>query len=159
MIHMMIGIQGSGKTTFAKQLAKELKIKIISTDSVRVNMPGIKEELVWPYVYKQVAIAITEGKDVIFDATSITPRVRKRFVDEVEKYGVKCEICAYYFDVEKEVCVQRVAQRNKDRSQINIPIEVVYSFSDKIIPPTFEEGFKIIKIVREGKVAEVIENE
>ena len=59
----------------------------------------------------------------------------------------------------KEVCVQRVAQRNKDRSQINIPIEVVYSFSDKIIPPTFEEGFKIIKIVREGKVAEVIENE
>ena len=91
MIHMMIGIQGSGKTTFAKQLAKELKIKIISTDSVRVNMPGIKEELVWPYVYKQVALAITEGKDVIFDATSITPRVRKRFVDEVEKYGVKCE--------------------------------------------------------------------
>ena len=79
--------------------------------------------------------------------------------DVLEKYGVKCEICAYYFDVEKEVCVQRVAQRNKDRSQINIPIEVVYSFSDKIIPPTFEEGFKIIKIVREGKVAEVIENE
>ena len=129
MIHMMIGIQGSGKTTFAKQLAKELKIKIISTDNVRVNMPGIKEELVWPYVYKQVALAISEGKDVIFDATSITPRVRKRFVDEVEKYGVKCEICAYYFDVDRDVCVQRVAQRNKDRSQINIPIQLYYSFS------------------------------
>ena len=77
----------------------------------------------------------------------------------LEKYGVKCEICAYYFDVDRDVCVQRVAQRNKDRSQINIPIEVVYSFSDKIIPPTFEEGFNIIKIVRDGKVAEVIENE
>ena len=159
MIHMMIGIQGSGKTTFAKQLAKELKIKIISTDSVRVNMPGIKEELVWPYVYKQVALAITEGKDVIFDATSITPRVRKRFVDEVEKYGVKCEICAYYFDVEKEVCVQRVAQRNKDRSQINIPIEVIYSYSERLVPPTLDEGFVKIKIIRDGIVSEVIEHE
>lgn len=159
MIHMMIGIQGSGKTTFAKQLAKELKVKIVSTDNVRINMPGIKEELVWPYVYKQVALAVQEGKDIIFDATSITPRVRKRFVDEVEKYGVKCVICAYFFDVERDLCVQRVAQRNKDRTQMNIPIDVVYSFSDKLIPPTFDEGFKYIKIVRDGKIVEVLENE
>ena len=159
MIHMMIGIQGAGKTTFAKQLAKDIKAKIISTDSVRVNMPGIKEELVWPYVYKQVALAVQEGKEVIFDATSITPRVRKRFIDEVEKYGVKCVISAYYFDVDRDVCIQRVAQRNKDRTQINIPIEVVYSFSDKIVPPTLEEGFKYIKIVKDGKIAEVIGDE
>ena len=159
MIHMMVGIQGSGKTTFAKQLAKEIKAKIVSTDSVRVNMPGIKEELVWPYVYKQVALLVKEGKDVIFDATSITPKVRKRFVDEVEKHGVKCEIGVYYFDIERDVCVQRVIQRNKDRTQINIPIDVVYSFSERLIVPTLEEGFAFIKIVREGKVVEVITNE
>ena len=46
-----------------------------------------------------------------------------------------------------------------DNSQINIPIEVIYSYSDRLIPPTLEEGFKFIKIIRDGKVAEVIENE
>ena len=55
--------------------------------------------------------------------------------------------------------VKLVIQRNKDRTQINIPIDVVYSFSERLIVPTLDEGFAFIKIVREGKVVEVITNE
>ena len=95
----------------------------------------------------------------IYDQVIIRPGLRKRFVDEVEKHGVKCEIGVYYFDIERDVCVQRVIQRNKDRTQINIPIDVVYSFSERLIVPTLDEGFAFIKIVREGKVVEVITNE
>ena len=158
-IHLMVGIQGSGKSTLSKKLAKELNIIISSTDEVRKQHVGIKEELVWPLAYEMCANELKKGKDVIFDATSITPKVRKRFVDEVEKHGVKCEIGVYYFDIERDVCVQRVIQRNKDRTQINIPIDVVYSFSERLIVPTLDEGFAFIKIVREGKVVEVITNE
>lgn len=159
MIHMMIGIQGSGKTTFSKKLAKDINAVVVSTDLVRMANPGISEDLVWPYAYKQVAECIENSIEVIFDATSITPKVRKRFINNIELHGVKCEIIAYFFDVDKNVCASRVEQRNKDNTQINIPIEVIYSYSERLIPPTLDEGFKSIKIVRNGKVAEVIENE
>ena len=159
MIHMMIGIQGSGKTTFSNQLANDINAEIVSTDLVRTTNPGISEDLVWPYVYKQVAECVKNNIEVIFDATSITPKVRKRFIDNVESHGVKCEIVAYFFDVDKNVCAKRVEKRNKDNTQINIPIEVIYSYSERLVPPTLDEGFKCIKIVRDGKIAEVIENE
>lgn len=159
MIHMMIGIQGSGKTTFSNELANDINAEIVSTDLVRITNPGISEDLVWPYVYKQVAECVKNNIEVIFDATSITPKVRKRFIDNVESHGVKCVIVAYFFDVDKNVCAKRVEKRNKDNTQINIPIEVIYSYSERLVPPTLDEGFKCIKIVRDGKIAEVIENE
>lgn len=159
MIHMMIGIQGSGKTTFSKELAKSINAEIVSTDLVRMTNPGISEDLVWPYVYKRVAECVKNNIEVIFDATSITPKVRKRFIDNVELHDVKCEIIAYFFDVDKDICASRVEQRNKDNTQINIPIEVIYSYSERLVPPTLDEGFKCIKIVRGGKVVEVITNE
>ena len=56
-------------------------------------------------------------------------------------------------------CLCTVCKGVYTHIHINIFLKWFYSFSDKIIPPTFEEGFKIIKIVRDGKVAEVIENE
>lgn len=159
MVHMMIGIQGSGKTTFSNELAKSINAEIVSTDLVRIANPGISEDLVWPYVYKKVAECIKAEKEVIFDATSITPKVRKRFIDNVELHNVKCEIIAYFFDVDKNICAARVEKRNNDNTQINIPIEVIYSYSERLVPPTLEEGFIAIKIVRDGKISEVIENE
>ena len=123
MIHMMIGIQGAGKSTFANEYAKEINAEIISTDGVRIANPGISEDLVWPYVYKKVAECVTNNIEVIFDATSITPKVRKRFIDNVELHGVKCVIGAYFFDVDKNVCAARVEKRNNENTQINIPIE------------------------------------
>ena len=62
MVHMMVGIQGSGKSTFSSILANEINAKIVSTDSVRMANPGIKEDLVWPYVYKLVAECIKIGR-------------------------------------------------------------------------------------------------
>ena len=159
MIHMMIGIQGSGKTTYSLELSKIINAEIVSTDGVRMANPGISEDLVWPYVYKKVAECVEKGVEVIFDATSIIPKVRKRFIDNVESHGVKCVIGAYFFDVDKHICAARVEKRNNDQTQINIPIEVIYSYSDRLIAPTLDEGFKFIKIIRDGKVSEVIGNE
>ena len=159
MVHMMVGIQGSGKSTFSSILANEINAKIVSTDSVRMANPGIKEDLVWPYVYKLVAECIKNNEEVIFDATSITPKVRKRFIENVELHNVKCEIIAYFFDVDKHICAARVEKRNKEENQINIPIEVIYSYSERLVPPTLDEGFVKIKIIRDGIVCEVIEHE
>ena len=50
-IHLMVGIQGSGKSTFSKKLSEQLNIIIASTDEVRKQNKGIDEQLVWPLAY------------------------------------------------------------------------------------------------------------
>lgn len=70
-IHLMVGIQGSGKTTLAKKLSSALVAKIVSTDEVRKTFPMIDEKFIWPKVYEMCAKELINGKDVIFDATSI----------------------------------------------------------------------------------------
>ena len=45
---------------------------IYDSDEVsNLNISGISEELVWPYVYKKVAECVKNNIEVIFDATSI----------------------------------------------------------------------------------------
>ena len=41
---MLIGIQGSGKTTYSKKLMEEHNAKVISTDRVRQTCIGIEEK-------------------------------------------------------------------------------------------------------------------
>lgn len=154
VLHIMVGIQGSGKSTYSEKLAKDLKIKIVSTDIVRVENPGIDEALVWPTVYKMCADEL-KTKDVIFDATSITPKVRKRLLDNIKELNTEFNAGCYFFDVPLEVCKKRVEYRNTLNTGINIPLEVLDSYQSWIVKPTLDEGFIFVKVVDEnGKCTE-----
>ena len=142
MVHMLIGIQGSGKSTYALELAKKLNCEIVSTDKVRMDNPNMLEKDVWPEVYKRCSDALKEDRDVIYDATNVTPKVRKRFVDNVNALGANVKMGAYYFDTPVSLCAKRVAERNKEATQPELPIPVVYSYAASIIYPTLDEGFE-----------------
>ena len=150
-IHLMIGIQGSGKTTLAKKLATTYHAKIISTDEVRKNYPHIEEKMVWPTVYKMCAIELEQGLDVIFDATSITPKVRKRLVDNIIQYTSDFKIGCHFLDVPVEICKTRVIKRNQLAGELFLPIEVIDSYFEQLIPPTIDENFCFIKIYDENQ--------
>lgn len=157
MVHMLIGIQGSGKTTFAKEFIKNNNCKIASTDYVRQNMKEIPESEVFNTVYKMVAEAIINDQDIIYDATNITPKVRKRFFDEVRKYGVEPIVTAYYFDTDVMDCYKRVKVRNTKEGELYLPEEVVFSYHEKIVKPELDEGFVKINIVKDGTIVDTIE--
>lgn len=153
VVHMMIGIQGSGKSSYSRFLEKTRGIKIVSTDLVRQLHPDWAEPLIWPEVYHLCAVELESGRDVIFDATNITPKVRKRFVDEVSKYYQTFDMKGYFFQIPTSTCVERVAKRNNDPGELKLPLEVISSYAEKIIAPTNEEGFiEIITITEEDEM-------
>ncbi len=152
MIHLLVGIQGSGKTTFSKILAKKLKADIVSTDAIRKANPGILEKLVWVKVYEDLANALKNNKEVVFDATSINRNVRKRFFDNVSSYGVTVKAGAYFLDTEINECIKRVEKRNLDKNELYLPIEVINSYSKSLEIPSLDEGFMFVKVVRNNKI-------
>lgn len=158
-IYLLVGIPASGKSTYAKKLKEEKNIEIVSTDWVRVNNPGIIEKDVWPAVYKSIANIIKEGRDLIFDATSVTPNVRQRLITNLLELGLihhrDYEISALFFPTSARTAVQRADERNKKPNELFMPLDVVTSYDEKIIPPTYAEGFKESKVI--SNVPELLE--
>ena len=144
---MLIGIPGSGKTTYSKELSKNLNAKVISSDRVRQTYVGIKENDVFPTVYRLCVEELKANRNVILDATHITPKVRKRSFDALDEYGVPYEKVAYYFTTPVEECVRRVEKRNQDPNELFLPLEVIYSYGKNIIQPSESEGFVEINII------------
>ena len=148
MIHLIVGIQGSGKSSFAKELSIKENIEIVSTDAIRKNNPGIEEYKVWEIVYKRMADLIKENKDCIFDATSITKKVRKRFFDSLKAYNVEVNADCYFLDTDVDICVERVSKRNMDENELYLPVDVIYSYKERLEIPSVDEGFNKIIVIK-----------
>ena len=116
-VNFMIGIPGSGKSTYAKN---NLSGEYISSDKIRKEMYGDisiqgDPEKVFAVVYKKVQAALSEGKDIIFDATNINRYYRKEIMKNMRKWGAK-SLIAYVMCTPVDVCITRNNVRN-DRSQ------------------------------------------
>lgn len=149
-LHLMIGIQGSGKTTFAKKLSEKLNCKIVSTDMIRKNNPSILENDVWPLAYNTCANYLKDHNDVIFDATSITPKVRNRIISNIKSLYSNFIVDAYFFDVDCQTCISRVIARNQNKDELFLPIEVIENYYQKLVLPSLDEGFNLINIIDEN---------
>lgn len=144
---MMIGIPGSGKTTFVKEHAKQMNCKVVSTDYVRATNPGIDEKDVWPTVYKEIGECILNNEDVIFDATNVSKTPRNRFKDNINKISTNYNLIGYFFPTHYSICIGRVAKRNEMPGELPLPLECIASYGESIYPPTYEEDFKEVHVV------------
>jgi len=75
------------------------------------------------------------------DATNLTPHDRHSWIKLAKDFGY--EVQAVYFDVPLEVCLERNARRQRV-----VEDDVMRKMAAKLKPPTFEEGFSKITVVR-----------
>ncbi|MBO7085875.1 MAG: ATP-binding protein [Bacilli bacterium] len=147
-IHMLVGIPASGKSTYAKELARNLNIPIVSSDEVRNLHPDMQEKDIWPLVYGQCVLLIKNGQDFIYDATNVTPRVRLNFKNVLKEFVSDFAIGTYFFDTDPKVCYERAIKRNEMPGERYIPPEVILSYGDKVIAPQDDEGFIFRKVIK-----------
>jgi predicted kinase len=76
------------------------------------------------------------------DATHLTARERRPYVKMGQLYG--CAVEAIFFDVPLEVC----RERNRGRRRV-VPEDVLERMAAKLTPPTIEEGFSAVAVVRD----------
>ena len=134
-LYTMVGVPGSGKSTIAKQIPNAV---VISSDAIRKELYGAEEiqgdgKKVFDLVYKRIGEELAKGKDVVFDATNLTPWARKAV------FRFNAEHIAVFVSTSLEECLKRNAARER-----KVPEEVIYSMYNRLIFPRRAEGFKTV---------------
>ena len=129
-LHILIGIPGCGKSTYAEKLAASTGGRVVSSDGIRKELTGT-EEYLYPELNSKV-FGIFESRvaewikdtDVIADATNI-------HVKDWKKYAGLCppgtRTVAYWFDICPDVAMRRMSGRERQ-----VPREVLERMWDSM---------------------------
>lgn len=116
---MTCGKLCSGKSTYARRLAKELDAVILSVDEITLavfrNEAGdMLDEYVrriQEYLYGKSLEIAAAGTDVVLDWGFWTSSEREYARSFYRQHGVECEL--HYLDITDELWKQRIAERNE----------------------------------------------
>lgn len=140
---LAIGLPGSGKSSWFKRH----NIRPLSSDLLRELLFDDAEEqrfqdLVFSNLRSMLKARLIARRPMSYvDATNLTPHDRQSWIKLAKDYGY--DVQGVFFDVPLEVCIERHHRRNRVVSE-----DVMRKMAAKLKPPTFEEGFSKLTVVR-----------
>jgi predicted kinase len=146
IVVLAIGLPGSGKSTWFKRH----NLTPLSSDMLRsLLFDDVREQRFQDLVFSNLrsmlkARLIARRPMNYVDATNLTPKEREHWIKLAKDYNY--EVHAVFFDVPLEVCIERHQRRDRV-----VPEDVMRRMAAKLKPPTFEEGFAKITVVRVKK--------
>ena len=150
VLYMLVGLPGSGKSTFAKNLFGFN----YSTDSVVESIANLQGKTYnqvffdWIKVAQNqmnenLEVAIQHKDDVIWDQTNLTAKSRKSKLSKIPKDYRKV---AFVFITDQAV-LEKVNQQRKEFGR-DIPEKVLLDMQKNFEYPTKTEGFDEIYFIR-----------
>lgn len=144
-LYMMVGVPGSGKTTWLNK-REEISIEdyIVGSDYIVqeiADLFGLTYNEVFPHVikfaehmmYKEIDAAIKNGSDIYWDQTNTT---RKSRAEKLKKVPIHYRKVAVYFTVPGDLEARLASRPGK-----KIPEHVVDSMVCNLEMPMVNEGF------------------
>ena len=142
VFYMVVGLPGSGKSTYIGKYLADCCVH--SSDAIReelsgdVNNQDINKQ-VFNVLHKRVKEDLAAGKSVVYDATNISWKRRKAFLQELN--NIKCRKECILMATPFELCVQR----NKARDRV-VPYFVIERMYKNFDIPWYNEGWDSIVI-------------
>jgi len=142
---LAVGLPGSGKSRYFKDLG----VNAISSDAIRLQLVDDEaDQTIHTQVFTTVRYLLEQRlalkRPVTYiDATNLTRRDRRAFLDVARKNGARPE--ALWFDVPLEICKSRNAGRSR-----TVPEHAMDLMAARFVPPSIAEGFSRVEIVRSG---------
>jgi predicted kinase len=149
IVVLAIGLPGSGKSSWFKRHS----VVPLSSDMMRTLLfDDVREQRYQDLVFSNLrsmlkARLIARRPMNYVDATNLTPQERQHWIKLARDY--QYEVHAVFFDVPLEVCIERHQRRDRV-----VPDDAMRRMAAKLKPPTFEEGFAKITVVRVKKKPE-----
>ena len=124
-IILMIGIQGSGKSTFCKRL--------LAGKYERINLDTLKTR---NNENRLLAECFAEKRDFVVDNTNPTKEERSRYIVQAKENGY--HVVGYFM----RSCLQECIARNNQREgEARLPAKAIAATSNRLEMPSYAEGF------------------
>jgi predicted kinase len=140
---LAIGLPGSGKSSWFKRhdihpLSSDLLRELLFDDAQEQRF----QDLVFSNLRSMLKARLIARRPMNYvDATNLTPQDRHSWIKLAKDYGY--DVQGLFFDVPLEVCMERHQRRGRA-----VPEDIMRKMAGKLKPPTFEEGFSKIIVVR-----------
>jgi predicted kinase len=149
-LFVLIGLPGSGKSTWARMNAARLKAVVVSSDELRAEFANrgrnpLQGDAIFAEVERRARAELQSNHTVILDATHFLRKYRAyaiRLAREVGAYRI-----AVWFDVPLDVCLQRNTQRTHQTfGDETVPDQVVRRMHAQFQPPDRYEFDEIRRV-------------
>lgn len=153
---ILIGLPGSGKSSFAQRLQTRPGWRLISTDDIRSRLFGDAAiQGSWLKVWTEVgrefcevvrSIQQGEAREAIYDATNVVRKSRREAIALARESGFT-HLTGIWLNEPLEVCLQRNQQRDRQ-----VPDAVIERMNRRLwgAPPSIHEGFDCLIEMRSG---------
>ena len=141
-LYVVIGIPGSGKTTFLNKYVNKETSAIISRDETRFSLLKDGEDYfshekeVYNILWNNINNELAAGRNVFVDQTSLTIRSRKWLIKHVKGYH---HLNALWIDTPLEICLERNEKRKGTKTYV--PRFTITNMKQQFKEPSLEEGF------------------
>ena len=152
-LYLMMGVAGSGKSTYAKNILKYGDI-YVSRDEIRYSLLTDKDdyfakenEVIRLFIQTIDKALVNEDYqgNVYADATHLSPKSRAQVLNQLKN---KDKVSVIYLDIPLNIILERNAQRE---GRALVPENVVRRMYNSIILPTKEEGIEELIIIDENQ--------
>ncbi|MCT7984482.1 ATP-binding protein [Laspinema sp. A4] len=137
-IVILMGLQGAGKSTFYRTYFAQTHA-LVSKDLMRNNKRPARRQAFL------IAEHLKSGTSLVVDNTNPTLGDRLAIIEIGQAY--KTTIMGYYFESQITDCLTRNQQRE---GKARVPDYALYMTRNKLVPPTYSEGFHQLFHVKIG---------
>ena len=145
-VYFMVGIPGSGKSTYVANLKKDYEkegkpLDVHSSDDMRDE--GIEESVLFDTLHKRIEDSIDAGHDCVYDATNLNRKRRIHAVRLFRKH--KCNVICVCMLTPFGICKEQNKKRKEERI---VPEHVLERMVRNFDIPMKEEGFKSVIFIK-----------